>query len=71
MKPAKSPPVDWIAKRIAEAQEAAPVEAAVGSRLEKQLNGAMHERTLTKSELAGLAKELIVATALPEPDHEN
>jgi hypothetical protein len=64
-------PLDWIAKRIAEAQTATPVEAAVVSCLEEELSVTMRERTLTRAELADLAKQLIAATEPPEPAHED
>lgn len=63
--------MDWIAKRILEAQAAAPVEAVVASRLEKELNGTMRERALRNAELADLARQLIAAAAAPEPNHED
>jgi hypothetical protein len=64
-------PLDWIVKRILEAQAAAPVEAAVASRLENELNATMRERALRNAELADLARQLIAATNLPEPSHED
>jgi len=54
--------LDWIAKRIAEAQEAAPVEATAVSLLEAELNQTMRERGLRNAELADLARRLIAAT---------
>jgi hypothetical protein len=63
--------LDWIAKRILEAQAAAPVEPVAASRLEKELNGTMRERALRNAELADLARQLIAAAAPPEPNHEN
>ena len=63
--------MDWIAKRIAEAQAAAPVEAAVASHLEEELNATMRERALRNAEFADLARQLIAATEPPEPDHED
>jgi hypothetical protein len=64
-------PLDWITKRVREALEAAPVEAAVASHLEKELNETVRERALTRAELADLAKQLIAATEPPEPNHED
>jgi hypothetical protein len=64
-------PLDWITKRVREAQQAAPVEAAVASRLEKELNETMRERALKNAELADLARQLIAATEPPEPNHED
>jgi hypothetical protein len=63
--------VDWIAKRIVEAQAAAPVEAAAASFLEKELNETMRERTLRNAELGDLARQLIAAADPPEPNHED
>jgi hypothetical protein len=63
--------LDWIAKRILEAEAAAPVEAAVASRLEKELNETMRERALRNAELADLARHLIAAADPPEPNHED
>ena len=57
--------------RVREAQEAAPVKAAVASRLEKELNETMRERALRNAELADLARQLIAATESPEPNHED
>jgi hypothetical protein len=54
--------LDWIAKRILEAQTAAPVDAAVASHLETELTGTMRERALRNAELADLARVLIAAT---------
>ena len=64
-------PLDWIAKRILEAQAAAPVEAAVALRLENELTATMGERALRNAELAELARQLIAATNPPEPSHED
>jgi len=63
--------MDWIAKRILEAQTAAPVDAAVAARLETQLTGTMRERALRSAELADLARELLAATEGPEPEGES
>ena len=63
--------MDWIAKRIAEAQAAAPVEGAVVARLEDELKATMRERAMRNAELADLARELIAATDPPEPQHED
>ena len=63
--------MDWIAKRILEAQADAPVDAAVAARLENELNETMRERSLRNAELADLAKELIIAADPPEPNHED
>jgi hypothetical protein len=54
--------LNWIAKRIREAQAAAPVGEAVASRLEKELAGTIRERALRNTELAELARELLAAT---------
>jgi hypothetical protein len=56
-------PVEWIAKRIAEAKKAAPVSEAVASLLEKQLSGPLRDSALRRSELADLAEKLISASA--------
>jgi hypothetical protein len=58
--------VDWIAKRIMEAQTAAPVDAVVASRLETELTGTMRERALRNAELADLARALIAASDPPK-----
>ncbi|HTV31204.1 MAG TPA: hypothetical protein VMF32_25950 [Xanthobacteraceae bacterium] len=63
--------MDWIAKRIAEAQTAAPVEVEVVSCLEGELGATLRERALTKAELADLAKQLIAAAEPPDPAHED
>jgi hypothetical protein len=63
--------LDWIARRILEAQAAASVEAAVASRLEKELDETMCERALRNAELVDLARQLIAAADTPEPTHEN
>jgi hypothetical protein len=63
--------LDWIAQRILEAQAAAPVEAAVASRLERDLNGTICERALRNAELVELARQLIAAADPPEPTHED
>jgi hypothetical protein len=55
----------WIAKRIAEADMAAPVGAAVAARIQGELTGTMRERALRNSELADLARALLAATELP------
>ncbi|WP_315766936.1 MULTISPECIES: hypothetical protein [unclassified Bradyrhizobium] len=62
---------DWIAKRIAEAQAAAPVGTDVVLRVEEELTAAMRERALTKAELAELANHLIRATESTESDRED
>ncbi|MGO9684090.1 MAG: hypothetical protein ACLPTZ_16165 [Beijerinckiaceae bacterium] len=54
--------MDWIAKRMREAQAATPVGEAVASRLEEELAGTMRERALRNAELAALARALIAAT---------
>jgi hypothetical protein len=61
--------LDWIAKRILEAQATASVEAAAASRLEKELNGTMRERALRNAELADLAKQLIADADPSEQNH--
>jgi hypothetical protein len=63
--------LDWIAKRILEAQAATPVEVAVAWRLEKELNETMRERALRNAELTELARHLIAAAGPPEPNHED
>jgi hypothetical protein len=63
--------LDWIAKRILEAQATAPVEAAVALRLKRELNETMRERALRNAELADLARQLIAAADPPEPNHED
>ena len=60
--------MDWIAKRILEAQTAAPVEAGVASRLETELTGTMRERALRNAELADLARVLIAANDPPNAE---
>jgi hypothetical protein len=57
--------LDWIAKRIQEAQKTAPVGATTAAFLERQLTGALRDRALRGAELAELARELIAATAPP------
>jgi hypothetical protein len=63
--------LDWIAKRVLEAQTAVPVEAAVATRLEKELNETMRERALRNAELVDLARHLIAAADPPERNHED
>lgn len=63
--------MDWIAKRIAEAQTVVPVEADVVSCLEDELGATLRERALTRAELADLAKQLIAAAEPPDPAHED
>lgn len=63
-----SGPLDWIAKRIQEAQQATPVRETVASLLQEQLTGKMRERALRGTELAELAKKLIAATEPPETE---
>jgi hypothetical protein len=58
--------LDWIAKRILEAQTAAPVDAAVASRLGTELTEMMRERALPNAELANLARALIAANDPPK-----
>ena len=60
--------MDWIAKRILEAQTAAPVDAAVAAHLETELTGTMRERALRNAELADLAKQLLAATVAAGPE---
>ena len=48
-----------------EAQEAAPVDAAVAAHLEKELTGKMRERAVRRAELAELARILIAASGPP------
>ncbi len=57
--------MEWIAKRIREAQAAVPVAAPVAACLEQELAGIIRERALRAAELADLARELI---ALAETD---
>jgi hypothetical protein len=57
--------LDWIAKRIQRASEAARVGAEIAARLEQELGGPMRERALRGAELAELADELIAKT-VPE-----
>jgi len=55
--------LDWIVKRIREAQIATPVGEIIASRLEEELAGTMRERSLRNSELAALARALIAAAS--------
>jgi hypothetical protein len=59
-------PLDWIAKRVAEAKTAAPIADAAATRLEQKLAGTMRERTLRNAEFAELARELIAAAEPPK-----
>jgi hypothetical protein len=54
--------LDWIAKRILQAQASTPVGEAVASRLKKELTATIRERALRNAELAALARDLIAAT---------
>jgi hypothetical protein len=63
--------LDWIAKRILEAQAAAPAEASVASRLQKELTETMRERALRNAELVDLARQLIAMADPPGPNHED
>jgi hypothetical protein len=61
--------LDWITKRIQEAQETAPVDDAAASLLQRQLAGTMCERALRGTELAELAKDLIAAPEKPATEN--
>jgi hypothetical protein len=53
--------LDWIAKRIQEAQQVAPTGEAVATLLQQQLAATMRERAWARSEYADFANELIAA----------
>jgi hypothetical protein len=63
--------MDWIEKRIHEAQNASPISDAVASLLEARLEGVMHERTLHSAELNEIAGKLITATDSVENEAES
>ncbi len=62
---------DWINKRVSEAKKAhAPVTDGAATRMKELLNGQISERQLRATELADIAKALIVDMASPAPEGE-